>query len=165
VALDHPKTNEDNVNMIKCNSSSMFLTPTNEMEVADIIKGIVNKKSTAVNDIPGFIMKKCYPRITNALTYIINPSFSPDYFPEQLKIAKVKPYQKECDTDVRKYRPVTCISGFSKIIQKIMLRRLLLFLYKHRIINNKRHGFCKGKSAQTATAEFTKMVYKSLEGK
>jgi hypothetical protein len=31
------KNNEDSVSTIKCNSSSMFLTPTTEMEVADII--------------------------------------------------------------------------------------------------------------------------------
>jgi hypothetical protein len=101
VALPSSKTNEDNANMIKCNSSSMFLTPSSEMEVADIIKGIGNKKSTAVDDIPEFIIKKCYPRITNALTYIINLSFSSGYFLEQLKIAKVKPlYKKGYNTDV-----------------------------------------------------------------
>jgi hypothetical protein len=32
----------------------------------------------------------------------------------------------------------------------------------HGIINNKQHGFCKGKSAHTAIAELTKMVYKSV---
>jgi hypothetical protein len=40
-----PKTNEDNVNTIKCNSSSIFLTPTTEIKVADIIKGMGNKKN------------------------------------------------------------------------------------------------------------------------
>jgi hypothetical protein len=40
--------NEDNVNTIKYNSSSMFLIPTTEIQVADIIKGMDNKKSMVV---------------------------------------------------------------------------------------------------------------------
>jgi hypothetical protein len=35
----------------------MFLTPTTEMEVADIIKKLGNKKSTGIDDIPEFIIK------------------------------------------------------------------------------------------------------------
>jgi hypothetical protein len=104
----------------------MFLTPTTEMEVTDIIKGLGNKKSTGIDDIPEFIIKKCYPRVTNALTYIINLSFSSGYFPDQLKIAKVKPfYKKGCDADVGNYRPVSLISVFSKITEKIMHKRFL----------------------------------------
>jgi hypothetical protein len=109
------KNNEDSVSTIKCNSSSMFLTPTTEMEVADIIKGLGNKKSMGVDDIPKFIIKKYYARITNALTYIINLSFSYGYFLHQLKIAKVKPlYKKGCDADVGNYRPVSLFLFFLK---------------------------------------------------
>jgi hypothetical protein len=123
----------------------MFLTPTTEMEVIDIIKGLGNKKSMSVDDILELIIKKCYHRIANALTYIIIIlSLSSGYFPDQLKIAKVKPlYKKECDADVGNYRSVSLISVFSKI----------------------QHGFCKGKSTHTAIAEFTKRVYKSLDEK
>jgi hypothetical protein len=34
----------------------MFLTPTTEMEVAGTIKGMGNKKSTALYDIPKYII-------------------------------------------------------------------------------------------------------------
>jgi hypothetical protein len=37
------KNHEDSVNTIKCKSSSMFLTPTTEVEVIDIIKRLGNK--------------------------------------------------------------------------------------------------------------------------
>jgi hypothetical protein len=46
-------------------------------------------------------------------------SFSSGYFPDQLKIAKVKPlYKKGCDADAGNYRPVSLISVFSEIIKK-----------------------------------------------
>jgi hypothetical protein len=37
------KNNEVNVNTVKCNSNSMFLTPTTEVEVVGIINGLGNK--------------------------------------------------------------------------------------------------------------------------
>jgi hypothetical protein len=66
----------------------MVLTPTTEVEVVGIIKGLGNKKSVGIDDIPEYIIKKCYPKITTALTYIINLSLSTGYFSDQLKIAK-----------------------------------------------------------------------------
>jgi hypothetical protein len=39
----------------------------------------------------------------------------------------------------------------------------LSFLNNHSIINNKQHGFCKGKTTKTAIAEFIEGVYKSLD--
>jgi hypothetical protein len=44
-----------------------------------------------------------------------------------------------------------------------MHERLSSFLNKFSIINNKQHVFCKGKSKNTAIAEFIKRVYKSLD--
>jgi hypothetical protein len=41
----------------------MFLTPTMEEEVVDLIKGLDNKKSTGVDDIPDYIIKKCHSKI------------------------------------------------------------------------------------------------------
>jgi hypothetical protein len=98
------------------------------------------------------------------MTYIINLSFSSGYFPDQLKIAEVKPlYKKGLDTDVENYRSISLISVFSKIVEKIMQTRLLSFLKNHSIISNKQNGFCKGKSRNTAIAEFIKRVYKSVD--
>jgi hypothetical protein len=125
-----PKNDEDSVNAIKFNNS-MFLTPITEMEVIDIIKGLGNKKSMSVDDIPELSIKKCYPRIANALTYIINLSFSSGYFPNQLKIAKVTPlYKKGCDADVGNYRPVSLISVFSKIIKKLCTKDFFIISKK-----------------------------------
>jgi hypothetical protein len=98
------------------------------------------------------------------LKYIINLSLSTGQFPDQLKIAKVQPiYKKGCDTEVGNYRPVSLISGFSKIIEKVIKKRLVSFLNNDDIITNTQHGFWKGKSRSTATVDFLERVYKSLD--
>jgi hypothetical protein len=79
----------------------MFLTPTTEKEVVDLINGLGNNKSGGLDYIPDYIIKKCHLKITAPLTYIINLSLSTVQFPDQPKIAKVKPlYKKGCDTEV-----------------------------------------------------------------
>jgi hypothetical protein len=98
-------TNEVNVNTVKYfnsgrmhpvasvkyNRNSMFLTPTTEEEVVYLIKGLDNKKSTGVDEIPDYVIKKCHSKIKTALTHIINLSLSTGQFPDLMKIAKVKP--------------------------------------------------------------------------
>ncbi|PNF33292.1 hypothetical protein B7P43_G10125 [Cryptotermes secundus] len=107
------KNQEANVNAVRYNGNSMFLTPTTELEVAGIIKGLGNKKSPGIDDIPEYVVKKCYPKLTTALTYVINLSLVTGHFPDQLKIAKVKPlYKKGSKTDVANYRPISLISVF-----------------------------------------------------
>jgi hypothetical protein len=139
----------------------MFLTPSTEKEVVDLIKGLGNKKSVELDDIPDYIIKKCHLKITTPLTYIINLSLSTGQFPDQLKIAKVKPfYRKGCDTEIGNYRPVSLISGFSKIIGKVIKKRLVSFLNNHGIISNTQYGFWKGKSTICRLIE---RVYKSLD--
>jgi hypothetical protein len=76
----------------------------------------------------------------------------------------VKPlYKEECDTDIRIYRPVSLIPAFSKVIEKIMHKRLLSFLSNCNVSSNKQHGFCKGKATNTAITRFIARVYKSLD--
>jgi hypothetical protein len=160
------KPNEIDINIVKYNSNSMFLTPATNEEVIEVIKGMGNKKSVGMDDIPDYIIKKCYPKIVHALTYIINLSLSTGKFPEQLKMAKVKPlYKKGLETEVENYRPVSLLSGFSKILEKIIKRRLLSFLNKYSIISTKQHGFWKGRSTNTAIADLIEKVYKSLDEK
>jgi hypothetical protein len=99
-----------------------------------------------------------------ALTHIISLPLCKGQFADQLKIAKVKPlYRKGCDTEVANYRPVSLITGFSKIIEKIIKKSLVSFLYKHSIISNTQHGLCKGESTGSATVDFVERVHKSLD--
>jgi potassium voltage-gated channel Eag-related subfamily H protein 8 len=55
-------------------------------------------------------------------------SLSSGTFPDQLKITKVEPlHKKGLETDVGNYRPVSLTSVFSKIIEKMVHRRLIIF--------------------------------------
>ena len=93
------------------------------------------------------------------MCYITNLSLSTGNFPEELKISKVKPlYKKDSEVEIVNYRPVSLLSVFSEILERIMHNRLISYLNKYNIIVNMQHGFLKGKSTNTAIVNFLKRL-------
>ena len=63
------------------------------------------------------------------LCHILNLSFSTGVFPNALKVAKVIPLHKGGSTqDMNNLRPISLLSIFDKIFEKIMHKKLYDFL-------------------------------------
>ena len=74
--------------------------------------------------IPISLLKILSSHITKPLCTIINDSFSSGVFPNSLKLAKVIHLHKKSATDVpSNYRPISLLSIFSKVIEKLMHKR------------------------------------------
>jgi hypothetical protein len=97
-------------------------------ELAEVIKPLKTKGSHRYDEMSIKLLKLCSPFIISPLTYIGNKMLSMGIFPERLKYAKIKPLFKEgCKRDPLNYRPISLLTSFSKIFEKIILSRL----YKH----------------------------------
>ena len=78
--------------------------------------------------------KKFGKNISVPLTELINLSFDQGKFPAVLMIASVTPTFKKGDKlDVNNYRPISLISNISKIIEKLIHKRLNSFLEQNNI--------------------------------
>ena len=78
------------------------------------------------------------------LCNLINKSFESGVFPDFLKIVKVIPIHKGNSTqDMNNYRPISLLSIFDKIIEKLMHKRLYNFLEINNILYEKHYGFRK----------------------
>ena len=63
-------------------------------------------------------------------------SFMEGVFPSELKLAKVIPIFKSGDsTKMSNYRPISILSFFSKIFEKLMYNIVNNFLYKNEVTN------------------------------
>jgi len=61
-----------------------------------------------------------------------------------MKIARVIPlYKSGAHNVLTNYRPVSVLPAFSKILEKIMYKRLLAFLDRHKILSDTQFGFRK----------------------
>ena len=90
--------------------------------VINSIKELNDKKSTDFTGLSPFIVKKVAQAISVPLAHIFNSSFREGIAPSQFKIAKVSPIFKRggTETDVNCYRPISLLSIFSKIQEKIV---------------------------------------------
>ena len=62
--------------------------------------------------------------------------------PDKFKIARVIPiYKKGYHSDLGNYRPISLLSIFSKLLEKLMYKRLLKFLEKYSILTSNQFGF------------------------
>uniref|UniRef100_A0A3Q3J5Q4 Reverse transcriptase domain-containing protein n=1 Tax=Monopterus albus TaxID=43700 RepID=A0A3Q3J5Q4_MONAL len=112
------------------------------------------------------IIKSVIDGCSKPLTYIFNLSFQSGKFPNSMKIAKVIPLYKSGDRhNITNYRPISLLSQFSKILEKLFDARLDKFLDKHKILTEKQYGFRSNRSTALAITEFVEGVTSAWDNK
>jgi retron-type reverse transcriptase len=82
-----------------------------------------------------------------------------------LKLSKIIPIPKNGDERViSNYRPLSILSVFSKILEKIMYKRLISYLHKN-ILSNVQFGFRQGKSTELACYTFLNNIQEAIDKK
>lgn len=146
--------------------NTFFLAPTTDVEVGACISGLKNNQSSGYDNISNFLLKRIGPYISSPLAYIINLSFTSGIFPQALKHAEIIPiHKKNCKANLENYRPISLLSGFSKVIERIVGDKLLLYLNKFKIIEPFQHGFLKQRSVHTALEVFVDGIVSALDKK
>ena len=98
-----------------------------------------NGKAVGPYSIPVYLLKILSEYIAVPVCDIINESLSNSVFPDSKKLVQVIPlYKKSSPEDAANYRPVSLLSVFSKIIEKLMHTRLYTFLEKYDILHSRR---------------------------
>ena len=124
----------------------------------------MENKSTGPQSIPVYLLKLIADIIVSPLCNIINNSFSSGIFPDALKISKVVPIHKgESMEELNNYRPISLLSIFDKIIEKLMHKRLYSFLELHNILYNNQFGFRKNNSTAFALIQITEKIKESID--
>jgi hypothetical protein len=151
---------------IKDCNKSIFFTPITDNEVIKAAKSLKNKYATGNDDIPDYTVKLCIDYLKKPLTDIYNVSLVSGIFPHQLKIAKVIPVHKKGNTrDINNYRPIASLSVFSKMLEKLVYKRILAFIERNGIITEAQHGFRSKRSTETALQDFINNVQTAIDNK
>ena len=146
---------------------TMFLLPVTE---EDILQLVVNAKSNKSKDNDQFdmcLVKKIIPHIVKPLAHICNTSLMNGIFPDRMKIARVIPLFKNGDVkEFSNYRPVSILSQYSKILEKVFHNRLMSFINDKQILNNSQFGSTKNMSTALAIIELVEEITTAIdEGK
>jgi hypothetical protein len=76
-------------------TDSLYLSEITEEDLLKIIQNMKNKKSTGVDGISSYVLKKCAPYMIRPLLEIINTTIINSIFPSCLKKSVVKPISKK----------------------------------------------------------------------
>ena len=145
---------------------SMFCNPITPDEILRIIHGFPNNKAPGSDNISIKIIKEISDCIVPVLTYLFNLSFSTGIVPDLLKVAKVVPIYKKGEKHLPgNYRPISLLSIFDKILEKLMYRRLSNFLQKNKILYEYQFGFRKNYSTSQAVMEVLDNIYQHCDNR
>ncbi len=160
-----PNNNKSPESFLKSRNNFNFLiTSVSHEEMVNLIKSLDGTKSSGPSSIPTKLLQMIPDLIVLPLCNIINKSFETGIFPEPIKIAKViAVFKKGSTQDVNNYRPISLLSIFDKIIEKLMYRRLYNFLEIHNILYEQQYGFRKNKSTIHSLIQITEQIKYSIE--
>jgi hypothetical protein len=112
------------------------------------------------------ILKITTPYIISPLTYIINKTLATGIYPLRLKYAEIHPIFKEGDrTDKTNYRPISLLTSFSKIFEKVIYARLYQHFVKNNVLAPQQYGFRNRLSTELASYKLLEAVLTSLNNK
>ena len=132
---------------------------------SDIIDTLQTGKSIGLNSIPIKLLKILSSHISAPLCLIINESFLSGIFPDRMQLAKViRLFKNECPMIVSNYRPISLLSVFSKISEKLIYKHLYNFLEVHKSCTIY-SGFCASHSINHALINLTESIKNTLDNK
>jgi hypothetical protein len=113
-------------------------------EVKKIINSLKNSNSIGYDEITSRLLKLSASYIISPLTYIRNSALNTGKFPDRLKYATVTPIYKKGDICLMSnYRPISTLTAFSKIFEKIIYTRIIKHIHLNNILTPCQFGFRK----------------------
>ena len=150
-------------------SPSIFKFSTSELtrlEVLNATKLLANKKTPDHTGVSANFVKQTITTLIDPLYHIFNLSLKTGVVPIQFKIAKVIPIFKAGDsTSMDNYRPISLLSTFSKILEKLVAARLLSYLNQNSILSKWQFGFRSCHSTIHPMVHFLNEITDSLNKK
>jgi len=143
--LENSKKKFDSYLGKKC-EKTFFLHEIEKHEVMEEIQNICEKRAMGHDDIPPKVIKWCPEQYTSILQVIFNKCIQKGIYPQNMKVAKVVPIHKGGDVDdVNNYRPISILTQFNRIFERILAKRLITFFEKYEIITENIFNFYRQK--------------------
>lgn len=158
----HLNTETFTINQI-CNNLLTEFDPTTPSEIKEIILSLDNNSAAGYDRLKCSFLKKNVDYFSEILAKFVNQSISTGKFPDTLKIAKVTPVFKNGDAcNPNNYRPISVLSCFSQVFEKVFKKRIFEHLFKNNLIYAKQFGFLPNSSTTAAVYCLMNLIYSSL---
>ena len=143
---------------------SIQLSDTHKSEILDIILSQDAKKACGYDEINNKIIKRTSDVVSPFLEILFNACIKQGIFPDCFKLAQVTPLFKGGDkTSLGSYRPISLLPALSKILEKIILVRMMSFLSDHDVIAKEQFGFRPKFTTEYAILDIYEKLIKNMD--
>lgn len=119
-------------------------------------------KSCGPFSVPIKILKLIKEYVSVPLETIFNCSISTSTVPDKFKIASVIPvYKQGSQFILNNYRPISLISVFSGLLERLVCRQLMNFITKYNLLYDKQFGFRSNHSTLFAVLSIIDKIQKA----
>ena len=147
-----------------CNS--FYFTPVTQDEIENEIMLTPANKSYGLYSCPINLLKLSKHLVSAPLALIFNTSIETGIFPSKLKTSKITPiYKADDETDPNNYRPISILSVFNRIFEKLMYKRLISFIECNNILSKSQYGFRTGHSTIHAILDIVNTIQENMDRK
>lgn len=144
--------------------NSFVMSTVTSKKVQELFSRLDDNKSSL--NVPNKLIRIAAKQLSSPFTQIFNESILSGIVPNVLKISRVTPlYKSGPMTDPNNYRPISILSPFSKILEKIIHDQLQSFLDKNKILFKYQFGFRKKHSTEQAILEITETLKNNIDNK
>ena len=144
--------------------SALLLAPTDPYEISRIINKLGNKTSSGYDGISNIFLKQISAEICLPLSIIFNKSIESAVFPDSMKLGDIMPVYKSKDrASCTNYRPISLLPVVSKVLERIIYKRVYHYLTQHNLLYNSQYGFRSKHSTINAITEFVGKIANGFE--
>ena len=134
-------------------------------EVLNLLNSLDTNKSTGPDQLPSKILKMSALLIYEPLTKLFNKSLNTATFPKSWKVANITPIfkNKGSASNPANYRPISILPCLSKILEKIVFRRIYQHVTAQNLLSDKQSGYRPHHSTQLQLVHLTHNIDKALD--
>ena len=160
------RSDDDSLKHIDTQQNKMAFVPIDETYVLNSIKQLKNGKAPGPDKISTKLIKDAADFIWKPLTMVFNSSLKFGIFPDIWKLARVTPiFKTGSKKDANNYRPISVISVFSRMLEKIVHDQLIEYLITNKVLTPNQSAFRKLYSTVTSLINSTDYWYDNMDKK
>ena len=148
------------------NPNDFKFSRISEIDILHICRQLKPKISSGADFISTKLLKEIAPYIITPLHYLINLSLETGFVPYELKLAKIVPVFKDGNVhEFTNYRPISILTSFSKLFEKIVSKQLTRFLHINELLYKHQYGFRSDHNTSHPVLHLTNKIYNALNQK
>ena len=165
IFLDYKNSHTENINF-SCNQSGEYNTPITTRELTTAIQSC-NMSAAGGDNIHYLMLKNLSNKGIKYIRDFFNLIYLKGFFPKTWRDAIVVPILKSdsAPTDPNSYRPISLISCLSRVLEKIINKRLIWYLEKTKLLDINQLGYRVGKSTLDSITSLVSEVQKAFADK